>query len=148
MRKRPFAAFDFFLFGHADFDQMADGGRQNVLVAFEEILLLGKAPQRFGDIVCDGRFFGDDEALAHEFQYFSRVFADGFTGPETGKRGQMIGRVGLLSQAQCQNVGQIRCEIKARLQCVRCFWVNASVDICRQAWMRSRRRAQVQSDAQ
>jgi hypothetical protein len=61
----PFAAFDFFLFRHGDFNQMADGRRQDKIVTLEEIGLFGKASQRFRDVVGDGRFFGDDEAFGH-----------------------------------------------------------------------------------
>ena len=99
MRERPFAAFDFLLFGHADFDQMAHGRRQNVLVAFEEIFLFGKTAQCLGNVVGDGRFLGDDKGLAHEFQCFSDVFANEIADPKTSKRGRMISRVLPLSQA-------------------------------------------------
>ena len=68
MGKSPLAAFDLFFFRHADFDQMADGGREHEIVALEKIFLFREAPQRFGDVVGDGRFLGNDEGLAHKLR--------------------------------------------------------------------------------
>ena len=85
MREGPFTAFDFFFLGHADFDQMTDSRRQYVVVTLEVVFLFGKTAQCLGDVVCDRRFFSDDEALAHEYQYFSSLFANGFADPKPAK---------------------------------------------------------------
>ena len=68
MGKCPLAAFDFLFFGHADFDQMADSGREHEIIALKKIFLFGEAAQRLGDIVGDGRFLGNDEGLAHKLR--------------------------------------------------------------------------------
>ena len=65
--KTPLTAFDFKLFRHGDGEQMADGGRDDVIFALEKFaaLVLRKAAERFGDVAGDRRFFCDDESFAH-----------------------------------------------------------------------------------
>ncbi|MPN26277.1 hypothetical protein SDC9_173701 [bioreactor metagenome] len=65
MGKGPFAALDFVFLGHGQFEQVADGRRQHVVLRLEVVLFLGEAAQRTGDILCDRGFFRDDQLLAH-----------------------------------------------------------------------------------
>ena len=76
--KAPLAALDVEFLRHRQFQQMADGRGQHVVVALEVVARLGKAAQRLGDVLGDGRFLGDD-------QLFHGV---GFPpGPLSGKGG-------------------------------------------------------------
>ena len=61
----PLAALDVVLFRHRDFQQVADGRRQHVLVGLEILIVLGEAAQRLGDVVRDGGLLGDDEGFGH-----------------------------------------------------------------------------------
>ena len=65
MREGPFAALHLVTFGHGQFEQMADGRRQHVLVALVVIVLLLETAERFGDIAGDGRFLGNDQRFCH-----------------------------------------------------------------------------------
>ncbi len=65
MRERPFASLDVVFFRHGDFYQMADCGRQHVLVRFKVLIVLGKAAERLRDIVRDRGLLCDDESLGH-----------------------------------------------------------------------------------
>ncbi len=65
VREGPFAALDVVFFGHRDFEQMADGRREDVFVGFEVLIVLGEAAERLRDIVRDGRLLGNDERFCH-----------------------------------------------------------------------------------
>ena len=58
--ERPFATLDLVFFWNSQFEQMANGRREDVVLALEMIAFLGEAAQRLGDVVGDGRFFSDD----------------------------------------------------------------------------------------
>jgi hypothetical protein len=64
MRERPFAALDLELLWHRERQQMADCGRQHVVVAFEIVPVFREAAQHARDVVCNRGLFGDDEFLA------------------------------------------------------------------------------------
>jgi hypothetical protein len=59
----PLAALDVVFLGHRQFQQVADGGGQHVVVALEVVAGLGKTAQRLGYVLGDGGFLGDDELL-------------------------------------------------------------------------------------
>jgi hypothetical protein len=65
--KRPFAALDLEFFGATQFQQMTDGGRDDMRLAFEVVVVLGETAQRLGNIGGDGGFFGNDQLFAHRF---------------------------------------------------------------------------------
>lgn len=65
VREAPFAALDVVLFRHGDFQQVADGGGQHVLVGFKVLIVLGEAAKRLRDVVRDRRLLGDDEGFRH-----------------------------------------------------------------------------------
>src|SRR5712692_3824404 len=67
MGEGPLTAFDFVLLGHANFQQVADGGRKHVAVAFKVVVLLLKTAERLGDVAGDGRFFGDYQRFSHSY---------------------------------------------------------------------------------
>ena len=58
--ERPFAAFDFDALGQAELEQVADGGRNDVLVAFEIVIVFVEAAKGLGNIRGHGRLFGYD----------------------------------------------------------------------------------------
>ena len=60
MRESPLAALDLVAFGHGQFEQMANGRRQDVAVALIIIVLFLETAERLGDVAGDGRFFGYD----------------------------------------------------------------------------------------
>ena len=62
----PFAALDVVFLGRRDFEQVADGGRKHVVVAFVVLVVLGEAAQRARDVVRDGRLLGDDQGFGHD----------------------------------------------------------------------------------
>ena len=63
MRKRPLAAFDLLLLGHADLEQVPNRGGDDVLVALEVVVVARESAQRARDVGGDGGLFGDDEGL-------------------------------------------------------------------------------------
>jgi len=65
MRKGPLAALYVILLGRSQLEQVADRGRQHVLIALEMILVLREAAERARDVGGDGRFLGDDQGLGH-----------------------------------------------------------------------------------
>src|SRR5258708_4958500 len=67
MGEGPLAAFDFEFFGHANFQQVADGGRKDVLVAVNMVVLLLKPAARLGVVSGDGRFFGDAQRFPNSY---------------------------------------------------------------------------------
>src|SRR5216684_4820514 len=76
MGEGPLAAFDFILLGHANFQQVADGGRKHVVVAFIIVVLLLKPTERLGDVAGDGRFFGDYQRFSHSHFEIGNGFAE------------------------------------------------------------------------
>ena len=60
MGERPFASLDFVFFRHGQLEQVADGRGEHELLALEVIAFAGEASQGTGDVLGDGRFFGDD----------------------------------------------------------------------------------------
>ena len=58
--ERPLAARGLDAFGRAQFEQMADGRREDVLVALVVIVLFLETAQRLGDVAGDGRFLRND----------------------------------------------------------------------------------------
>ena len=48
------------------FKKVADGGADDIVFAFEKIVMLREATQRTCYVGSDGRFFGNDQLLAHE----------------------------------------------------------------------------------
>ncbi len=73
MCEGPFAALDLFLFRHADLEQVAHSRRKHVLVAFENIVVTGKASQRARNVGGDGGLLGDDQTFGHGAVRVSRV---------------------------------------------------------------------------
>src|SRR5690606_22879361 len=63
--ERPFPALDLVFLGGGNLYQVADRGRQHVLVRFEIFIMPGKAAKRLRDVVRDRRLLGDDERLGH-----------------------------------------------------------------------------------
>jgi hypothetical protein len=63
LREGPLAALDVVLFRRPQLEQMTDRGRQDVLVALEELLLLGETAQRARDVRGHGRFLGNDQCF-------------------------------------------------------------------------------------
>ena len=63
MGETPLAALDVEFFRHREFQQVADGRGQHVVVAFEVVAGAGKTAQRFRNVLGDGRFLGDDKLL-------------------------------------------------------------------------------------
>ncbi len=59
----PLAALDFVFVGRGNLHQVTHGGRQHVLITFEVLVVLGKAPEGTGDIGRDRWLFRDDEAF-------------------------------------------------------------------------------------
>ena len=59
----PLAAFDFIVFRRADFDEVANRRRDDIIVVLEVLVMLGKAAQRPCDVVRDGRFLGNDQSF-------------------------------------------------------------------------------------
>ena len=99
MIEGPLTAFDFLFFRHGDFHQMADRGRQHVIVAFKEVFLFGEPAQRLGNIVGNGGFFGDDQGLAHRVDNSIRSVNAEQESSEKLQKGQMISRDSGLPQA-------------------------------------------------
>ena len=88
MAEGPFATLDLLFFRHADFEQMADGGGQDVAVALEIIVVTREPPERPRDVGGHGRLFGNDQALGHGLVMIS-----------TAKRSVMISRDPVPGQA-------------------------------------------------
>ena len=65
MRERPLAALDFEFLGRGNFQQMADGRGQDVIVALEIIAMPRKAAQSPRNVGGDRGFFRDDERFCH-----------------------------------------------------------------------------------
>jgi hypothetical protein len=65
--KGPFAFLHFELFRDRDLEQMTDGGRKHVSIAFVIIVHFLEAPQGLGNIGRHGRLLRDDQCLAHVF---------------------------------------------------------------------------------
>ena len=63
--ERPLAAHGLDALGRDQFEQMADGRREDVLVALEVVVVLLETAQRLGDVAGDGRFLRNDQGLAH-----------------------------------------------------------------------------------
>ncbi len=67
--KAPFAAFDIVFLRHGEFEQVADGRREHIVLALEIITrafeFFARATQRLGNVLGDGGFFSDDELLGH-----------------------------------------------------------------------------------
>ena len=61
----PLAALDLEFLGQGELEKVTDGRRQYIFVGLEVVLLLGEAAQRTGDVLRNGRFFRDDQLLAH-----------------------------------------------------------------------------------
>jgi hypothetical protein len=59
----PLAALDVVFLGHRQFQQVADGGGQHVVLALEVVAGTREAAQRLGDILGDRGFFRDDKLL-------------------------------------------------------------------------------------
>ena len=68
MCERPFAAFNLDALRQTEFQQVADGRRDDVFIALVKFFALVRsdAAERFGNVRSDGRFFGDDQCFAHE----------------------------------------------------------------------------------
>ena len=65
MRERPLAALHFFLFRHAELEQMSDRRRQDIAIALVVVVVARKATERARDIGGDGRLFGNDQTFRH-----------------------------------------------------------------------------------
>jgi hypothetical protein len=65
VRERPLAALHLVIFRRDQLQQVADGGRDDILVALEIIIVTLEAAESARDIACDGRFFGDDQFFCH-----------------------------------------------------------------------------------
>ena len=66
VRKSPFASFDFCFRGDRQFQKVADGRGNDVIIPLVEIVFLLKASQCPADIQSHGGFFGDDKRFSHE----------------------------------------------------------------------------------
>ena len=67
----PLATFDFEFFRADQRQQVTNGRRQDVIIAFVVVVMLGKATERLGNIQCDRRFLGDDQLFAHGGAFLS-----------------------------------------------------------------------------
>src|SRR5207247_8996824 len=65
MRERPLAALHLLFLRHPDLEQMADGRREDVSVAFEEIAMTHEPAERARNVGGDGRYLGDDQRFRH-----------------------------------------------------------------------------------
>ena len=63
--KGPLAALDLEFLGHANLEEVADGGRKDEFVTFKVFVVFGEAAERLGDVAGDGRFFRDDKRFSH-----------------------------------------------------------------------------------
>ena len=61
----PFAALFVHLAGQAEFDQMADGRGDDILVVLKDIVLLGNFSEGAGQVGRDAGLFGNDESFGH-----------------------------------------------------------------------------------
>src|SRR5262245_10387323 len=68
MLESPASRTRIVLLGRAQLEQMPHGRRQNIVVAFEVVVVFLEAAERARDIVRDRRLLGDDELLAHASQ--------------------------------------------------------------------------------
>ena len=65
MRERPFAALDLILLRHGQLQQVADGGRQQVMLGLEKLFFFSEATQGASDVLSDRGLLGDDELFGH-----------------------------------------------------------------------------------
>src|SRR5881394_336421 len=65
MRECPFAALHLLFLRHPDLEQVADGRRKDVAVAFEVIAMTHESAERARNVGGDGRFLGDDQRFRH-----------------------------------------------------------------------------------
>jgi hypothetical protein len=72
--ERPFAARGLDAFRRHDGEQMADGRRNDVLVAFVKVVHFLETAERLGDVAGDGRFLRNDESFAH---FYARACTPG-----------------------------------------------------------------------
>jgi hypothetical protein len=65
MGEGPFAPLDLVFLGHRQFQQVADGGGEHVVLGLEVVLFLVEAAQHAGDVLGDRRLLGNDELFGH-----------------------------------------------------------------------------------
>ncbi len=71
--------------GHEEFDEVADGGGEDVVVALEEFTVFLETAERARDVGGDAGLFGDDQGFSHEPEKTNRVAEAGAGAKEKSK---------------------------------------------------------------